>query len=290
WDLLGSLQVMVGLISLAYAVKELGKQAPSYQAALLACAVGCLFMGIFVRRQRRSVQPLLDFTIFRHPGFGVAVLSALVAAIGLMGMELVLTQRLQLVLDMSPLQAGVFILPLSLASFVAGPVAGHWLHRVGSRRMLAGSLLLSATGMGACMALYNATLLPQVMALLVLGAGLGAAMTAASSTIMDKAPAERAGMAASIEEVSYELGGAMGVTLMGSILSAVYAAAMTVPAGLAAPAIVRDSLDEALLVAEGLPAEAAGALIAAAKAAFDQGYVIVMGSCAVLLALTAAVV
>ncbi|MDS1139107.1 MFS transporter [Pusillimonas sp. SM2304] len=290
WDLVGSLQVMVGLIGLAYAIKELGKLAPSYQAALVACAVGCLFIGIFVRRQRRSAQPLLDFTIFLHPGFGVAVLSALVAAIALMGMELVFTQRLQLVLDMSPLEAGLFILPLPLASFVSGPVAGRWLPRVGSRSMLAGSLLVSGAGMAACMALYNASAPLQMTALFVLGAGLGAAMTAASSTIMNNAPAERAGMAASVEEVSYELGGAIGVTLMGSILSAVYSAAMALPAGLAAPAMARDSLDEALLAAENLPVEAASILIAAAKAAFDQGFVIVMGSCALLLAVTAAVV
>ncbi|MGB6103784.1 MAG: MFS transporter [Pusillimonas sp.] len=290
WDLAGSLQVMVGLIGLAYAIKELGKPAPSFQAALLACAAGSLFMFFFVRRQRRSAQPLLEFSIFLHPGFGVAVLSALVAAIALMGMELVFTQRLQLVLDMSPLEAGIFILPLPLASFVSGPLAGRWLPRLGSRRMLTGSLLLSGVGMGACMVLYNASAPMQMAALFVLGAGLGAAMTAASSTIMDNAPPDRAGMAASVEEVSYELGGAIGVTLMGSILSAVYGAAMVPPAGLPASDIVRDSLDEAIRVAESLPTEAASVLVGMAKAAFDQGFVVVMGSCSVLLVATAAVV
>src|SRR5690606_1559273 len=132
---------------------------------------------------------------------------------------------------MSPLEAGIFIIPLPLASFISGPLAGRWLPRIGSRRMLTGRLLLSSLGMGGCMVLYNASPSVQMVALFVLGAGLGAAMTAASSTIMDRAPPERAGMAASVEEVSYELGGAIGVTLMGSILSVVYDAALEPPAG-----------------------------------------------------------
>ncbi|NYT85104.1 MFS transporter [Pollutimonas harenae] len=290
WDLTGSVLVMVGLIGLAYAIKELGKPMPSFQAVLIAGLVGGLFMTWFVRRQRRSIDPMLDFAIFLHPGFGVAVLSALVAAIALMGMELVYTQRLQLVLEMSPLEAGIFIIPLPLASFVSGPLAGRWLPRVGSRKMLTGSLLLSGLGMAGCMSLYNASVPVQMVVLFVLGAGLGAAMTAASSTIMNKAPPDRAGMAASIEEVSYELGGAIGVTLMGSILSVVYDAVLQPPAGLPPDNLVRDSLDEAMRVAEGLSAEAADNLLTLARAAFDQGFVVVMGSCAALLLLTAVTV
>jgi len=290
WDLAGSLLVMVGLIGLAYAIKELGKPVPSFQAMLIAGAIGGLFMALFVRRQLRSDEPMLDFAIFRHPGFGVAVLSALVAAIALMGMELVYMQRLQLVLDMSPLQAGIFILPLPVASFISGPLAGRWLPRIGSRRMLTASLFLSGLGMAGCMLLYDAPAFIQMLVLFVLGIGLGAAMTAASSTIMDRAPPERAGMAASIEEVSYELGGAIGVTLMGSILSVVYDAVLEPPAGLPADNLVRDSLDEALRTAESMSAESAHHLLSLAKAAFDQGYVAVMGSCAILLLLTAGIV
>ncbi|MCC2597239.1 MFS transporter [Pusillimonas sp. MFBS29] len=290
WDMTGSLLVMAGLIGLAYAIKELGKPVPSFQDMLIAAVIGSVFMTLFVRRQRRSTEPMLDFAIFRHPGFGVAVLSALVASIALMGMELVYMQRLQLVLDMSPLEAGIFILPLPLASFISGPLAGRWLPRIGSRKMLTGSLFVSGLGMAGCMLFYDAPMLPQLVILFVLGLGLGAAMTAASSTIMDKAPPDRAGMAASIEEVSYELGGAIGVTLMGSILSAVYDAVLELPADLPAGHLVRDSLDEALRTAETMSPEAAGNLLNLARGAFDQGYAAVMGSCAALLLLVAVTV
>jgi len=290
WDLPGSLQAMTGLIGLAYAIKELGKQDPSLASAAVAFVLGVTFIALFVRRQRASLDPMLDFRIFRAPGFTPAVAAALVAAATLIGMELVFSQWLQLVQGMSPLQAGFFILPLPLASFVAGPVAGHLLPRIGSQRLLFWALLVSGLGMGGYALVYEAAVLAQVAALGVLGAGIGATMTAASSTIMHSAPPERAGMAASVEEVSYELGGAIGVTVMGSLLSAIYTAAMAAaPAG-ATPAVARDSLDEALIVAEKMGGPEGEALVALAKAAFDRGFVAVLAVAAAMLIATAFVV
>jgi len=290
WDLLGSLQAMVGLIGLAYAIKELGKREPSLEAATAAFVLGVAFMVLFVRRQRTRRDPMLDFRIFRTSGFTPAVAAALVAAATLIGMELVFSQWLQLVQGMSPLQAGLFILPLPLASFVAGPIAGHLLPRIGSQRLLSGALLMSGLGMGAYALLYEAAVLAQVAALSALGAGIGATMTAASSTIMHSAPPERAGMAASVEEVSYELGGAIGVTVMGSLLSAIYTASMAVmPLG-SIPAIARDSLDEALIVAEKMAGQEGDGLVALAKEAFDRGFLAVLAASAALLIVTAVVV
>ncbi len=98
--------------------------------------------------------------------------------------------------------------------------------------MLAAGLLISGLGMGSYLLLHNAPTIIQIISLTVIGAGVGSTMTAASSTIMQVAPASKAGMAASIEEVSYELGGATGVTLMGSLLSFAYSATFMLPAGL----------------------------------------------------------
>lgn len=290
WDLWGSILIMVGLISLAYAIKELGKRVPSFEAAALAFIVGGVFMLCFVWHQRRSAQPMVDFAIFRHRGFMAAVASGLVASAALMGLELVLSQRLQLVLGMSPLQTSLFMLPLPLACFVSGPLTGRMLPRIGGQRMLFWGLLVSALGMGAYLVLHNAPLAAQIASLLALGGGLGATMTAASSTIMQSAPADRAGMAASIEEVAFELGAAVGVTLMGSILSAVYTRVMAVPAGIEAPAAVRDGLDEALLAAEGMAAESGTTVLTLAHAAFDQGFVAVLAASVLLLLMTAVVV
>lgn len=290
WDIVGSAQIMVGLIGLAFAIKELGKRAPAFDQALLAFVIGTIFMTIFLRRQRRSAQPMLDLTIFSHPGFTAAVATALISMAALIGMELIFTQRLQLVLGLSPLQAGLFILPLSLASFISGPLTGRYLPRFGSQKLLFWGLILSGIGMGAYLFLHNAGIAVQVVCLLVLGAGLGATMTAAASTIMMSAPAKQAGMAASIEEVSFELGSAIGVTLMGSIHSAIYAFTVMVPAGTPAVVRIQDSLDEALIVAEALPQEQGALVIFLAQEAFDKGFVVVLAACTALLFGTAYVI
>ncbi|NMO18703.1 MFS transporter [Pyxidicoccus fallax] len=288
WDLAGSMQVMLGLAGVVYAIKECGKRAPSWTTALLTFGVGAAFLAMFARRQRRSAHPLVDFTLFRQPTFAAAVAAAVISSAALVGLQLVFSQRLQLVLGLSPLQAGLFTVPLPLASFVAGPLTGRILARVGDARVMATALLCAGLGMGGYLLAHDAPVVLQVASLLVLGAGIGATMTAASSTIMHRAPLERAGMAASIEEVSYELGGALGVTVMGSILSAVYTASLTVPAELALPSVVRDSLDEALLVAEGLPS-ASGLLIRTlARAAFDSAFVAVLATATGLLLAAAA--
>lgn len=279
WDVVGSLQVMVGLVCSAYALKELGKPAPALGVALATGLVGAAFLWIFVRRQRGMLHPLIDFSLFRNRLFCSAVAAAVLTTAALLGMELVLTQRLQLVLDYSPLEAALFILPIPIAAFVAGPLAGWLLPRVGERRLLAVSLLLSGLGAGGYWLGYDGAQALQRLALALLGLGLGAAMTAASSTIMQSAPPDRAGMAASIEEVSYELGGAVGVTVMGSLLSAVYARGL--PDGTSAR--VRDSLDEALAMAQTLPLEAGAQLAELAKGAFDAGFFAVMAGVTALL-------
>ncbi|QLF95118.1 MFS transporter [Pseudomonas sp. ABC1] len=283
WDWRGSLQIMFGLIAVAFAIKELARREASVLGALVALLLGVGLIHWFVRRQRRSHDPMIDFSIFSNRRFSSAVIAALVAAAALIGMELAFTQRLQLVLGMSPLQAGLFMLPLPLGAFVAGPLAGWFLPRVGAERLLVAALLLSGVAMLAYLFGYDAHRGLQVFYLAVLGVGLGAVMTAASSTIMQSVPASRAGMAASIEEVSYELGGAIGVTLMGSVLTAVYGLALVLPQGAELPAMVRDSLDEAMLAAEGLTPESAEALVVAGKQAFDLAFATVLALSAALL-------
>ena len=128
---------------------------------------------------------------------------------------------------------------------------------------------------------YHAPPVVWLAALGVMGFGIGAAMSAASTAVMTSAPEEKAGMAASVEEVSYELGGALGVAVLGSIMSAIYTAALVLPDGLAVTVTARDSLDEALLAAEQLTPEAARGLVDLARAAFDRAFegVIVTASC-----------
>lgn len=134
------------------------------------------------------------------------------------------------------------------------------------------ALLIAALGTMIYVFQFDSGIAGQMIGLALLGAGLGAGMTAASHSIMSYAPPEKAGMAASIEEVAYEVGGASGIAIIGSISGLVYTLAMNIPEGLQVPANVKDSLDEALLVADGLPVQASEALKAAGRLAFDQSF------------------
>ncbi|MEP2185417.1 MFS transporter, partial [Roseibium sp.] len=203
FDFIGSGQVMIGLVGLVYAVKEVSKREPSWLTLGFALVIGVCAMTAFVRRQNSSPSPLIDFALFRNPRFTSGVVAALVASAALIGVELVFSQRLQLVLGLSPLEAGLMILPIPAASFLAGPLTGLTLSRVGAIQILAMALALSGLSMMVYLFTYQGPTALWLSALAVMGFGIGSTMTAASNVIMLSAPEERAGMAASIEEVSF---------------------------------------------------------------------------------------
>ncbi|TKT69386.1 MFS transporter [Aquamicrobium sp. LC103] len=287
WDLAGSVQIMVGLVGIAYAIKTLGMREPDLAAAAVGAVIGLAALVIFVRRQRRSPAPLIDFTLFRDPRISAGVTAALVASIALVGVELVYSQRLQLVLGLSPLEAALLILPIPLAAFIAGPLTGAFLPRLGARTLIWSTLFLSAAGLGTFVLLQGYSQIGQIAALAAFGFGVGATMTAASTAIMANAPVDRAGMAASVEEVSYELGGAIGIAILGSLCAAIYSATMTLPGGTEVPATVLDGIDNALLAAESLDEESAARLIELARGAFDRAFAIVLWIAAAILAISA---
>jgi DHA2 family multidrug resistance protein-like MFS transporter len=289
WDLISSIQSLCALVGIIFAIKEIVKPSPSYGSFVLAAVVGIAALALFIRRQTRATDPLVDFSLFRDARFATGVAAALIASLSMMGVELAITQRLQLVLGLSPLDAGVFILPISLAAFVGSPLAGLGLPRWGGTPILWSALLLAAAGLCGYLMLLDAPGALQMASMAALGLGLGAAMTAASSMIMLSAPSDRAGMAASIEEVSYELGGALGFAILGSVLSAVYTASLVLPASLGASVIAYDGLDQALIVAEGMHGPMADDLRALARAAFDRAFITVIVAATVILVVTACV-
>ncbi|MGW0949100.1 MFS transporter [Streptomyces sp. NPDC002623] len=293
WDFVGSAQVMVGLVGLVYAVKEATKPAPDPTHVVIALTVGAAGLTWFVRRQRRRKHPLLDFTLLRDPRILSGIVAAALAMFATAGVQLILTQRLQLVAGLTPLHAGVLVAAFAAGCLPTGVIAGGLAYRVGPRPLIVGGLLTGAAGVLLTLLLTPGAL-PLVRVhpdhpawvvpgLLVTGAGMGLAMTAASAAIMGNAPAHRAGMAASVEEVSYELGSLSGVAILGSTLGNLYTATVQLPAGV--PDSAKDSLDAALVTAGRLPADQAGSLLDSAHDAFDNGYVLTLAvTAAVLLA------
>ncbi|EEI17923.1 MFS transporter [Corynebacterium lipophiloflavum] len=177
---------------------------------------------LFARRQARLEQPLLTLDIFRNRIFSGGVVAAALALTGLAAVELLTTQRFHIVAGFSPLEAGAIISAIVAASLPSSIIGGMVLHRVGFFPLIVGGLTTAATGtLVAALAVH--TLPVFITAMLFVGAGIGAVGSVASTAIVGSAPPHREGMAASVEEISYELGALTGVALLGTLMSTILA-------------------------------------------------------------------
>ena len=280
-DGLSCVQSMVGMVALAFGIKEFAQPEPNNVLAVAALILGALGLVLFVRRQLRLPFPLVDMRILGTPQIATGILVALVASLTLIGFELALSQRLQLVLEKSPLAAGLFVLPVSLGSFVAGPLAGVVIGRIGVLRVLLAGLLMTVAGLVGYAVLRDGTAMPQILALALCGIGIGSSLTASGSLVIRHVSEERAGMAGSLEGGAFEFGGALGVTLFGSLMTGVYLAVLR---GSEFAAAAGSSLDEAHLAAPDL--EQGPAMLAFAKQAFEASFhAVSLGAAAGLLLL-----
>lgn len=235
WDAISSAQALVGMAAAVLAIKTWAEVDASRILAATATVVAVVTLTIFARRQQRLVtytEPLVDFSIFRNRGFSGGVVAAGVSVFAIVGLQLVITQRYQLVEGFSPLQSGLVVSALAVASLPFALFAGAMLHRVGLLVLIGGGIIAAAVGsVVTVIAATQDSLVLLVVGMVVVGAGLGASMSAAPAAIMGNVPPRRAGMAASLEEVSYEFGGLVGVATMGSLLTLVYSRAVQLPEG-----------------------------------------------------------
>ncbi|MFE7724089.1 MFS transporter [Nocardia rhizosphaerihabitans] len=282
FDALSALLSMLALVPVVYAVKETAAHGPT-AGALLA---GVLAAVLFVRRQRRLTDPMLDLRLFALPRFRVAVFTNLLAVFALAGVLFFGSQYLQLVLGRSPLEAGLLMLP-GLAASVFGSLAAAWLvRRWRAAVVLAGALVVTAAGAAAFLAI-DATTGAEAFVLGFVGIGLGAgvAMTVAADLVVGSAPEERAGAAAAISETAYETGLALGVALLGSTVMAIFRRGLDLsllPDD--AVATASGSLSGAIEVASELPTAVAEEFLSSANQAFVSGiHLTVLGIVAVLL-------
>lgn len=285
-DALASIQIMVGLICVTYAIKEIGKVGGSALVAVSIFMLGIMCLVLFKRRQSRGSSPLIDFGLFKFGAFSCAVAVAMISSAAIVGLEFSVSQYFQLVAGLTALQTGLTILPIPLAAFVAGPTVGILLPHFKAESLLWVSLALASSGVA--LLLYAVTFDQefQTTAFALIGFGLGGSTTAASSTILMAAPTESAGAAASIEEVSFELGSALGITVFGSLLAAMYATAFKLPSDLAAAIHSPGSIDAALLAADSLGKQDAITLLGAAHTAFGYAFNSVLLTAAAVLAAT----
>lgn len=282
WDFVSSVQALVTLVGLVVLIKELVKVDRSDSVLLAAALTTVVTWWVFVRRQRRLPFPLLDLSIFRNAAFASGVLAATVAMFAMGGLQLATTQRFQLVAGFSPLESGLLVAAIAVGSLPSSILGGAFLHVVGLRVLIGGGLGLGAVGVAWTLVAVQHGMGWLLGGLLVTGLGLGAAMSVASTAIIGNVPARRAGMASSVEEVSYEFGSLAAVALLGSLLTTVYTMTVRLPEN--APAQAGRSMTDAL-TAEGTGPE----VLDAAFRAFGNSYTTVMVVCVGVLAVGAVV-
>jgi DHA2 family multidrug resistance protein-like MFS transporter len=288
WDLLSVALSFIGMIGVVYAVKELAAHGASWGIAVAGIG-GLAALCWFVRRQLTLPAPLLDMRLFHHRGFSGAVLADLLTIFGLSGLVFFLSQFLQLVQGRGPLEAGLAELPAAIGAVVAGLIAGLAARRYSVRLVVSGGLGAIGLALAAVTLFHKETGYPLIGAvLLVVGLGAGFAFTVTSDVILSSVPKEQAGSAGAVSETAYELGAALGIALIGSVVTGVYQDFATpegVPSANAAAA--HESLGGAVEAAHGLPTQQASALVSAAQEAFVDGLRLAAGAGAAVLLATA---
>ncbi|GJF22787.1 MULTISPECIES: MFS transporter [Streptomyces] len=280
WDLASVVLSLVGMVGVVYAVKEAAAHGFGW-ATLAAGLLGAAALYGFVRRQLTMPVPLLDMRLFRSRGFSGAVLADLLTILGLSGLVFFLSQYLQLVQGRPPFEAGLAELPAAIGAVVAGLIAGRVARRFSVRAVVSGGLAAVGLALAALTVIGQHTGYPLLgTALLVVGVGAGFSFTVTADVILSSVPKEQAGSASAVSETAYELGAALGIALLGSIVTGVYRD-FTGPAG--TPAAAHESLGGAVQAASELPADTAGALLDAARQSFVDGLTLASGVGAVVL-------
>ena len=283
-DLLSAALSLASVLTVIYGLKDMaehGMNGPAGVAIVAGIALGVWF----VRRQSTLADPLIDLRLFRVPAFSVSVGANLFGVFGAFGLYLLIGQYFQLVLGMTPLEAGLWTAPSGVTFIVGALMAPVLLRRFSPRQVMAGGAVLAAIGF-AVLTLMEAGDLAVLMTGFILFC-LGIAPLGALTTdlIVGSAPPERAGAAAAISETSSEFGGALGIAVLGAIATAWYRGVML---DVALPPVLSEetahaagaSLGAAVSAAASLSAEAGAALLVEARDAFTQALALAAGICA----------
>jgi DHA2 family multidrug resistance protein-like MFS transporter len=267
-----SLGAVLGVI---YGLKQIAQDGFATDAAM-SIAVGVVLGVVFARRQMTLEDPLIDIKLFRVPAFGVSVATNALGGFIAFGTFLYMAQYFQLVLGLSPLEAGLWSLPSSVGVIAGSMLAPKILQSIRPATAAATGLGLIAGGLLLLAQVEASNGLPiLVLGSIVFALGLGPLFVLTTDLIVGSAPPERAGAASAISETGAEFGGALGIAILGTIGTAVYRGEVldAVPAGVppVAADAARDTLGGAIAVANELPADAATALLDAARDAFTQG-------------------
>ncbi|WP_433404907.1 MFS transporter [Streptomyces sp. CA-146814] len=287
-DLASVVLSLVTVLPVIYGIKRLAEHGPGV-VAIGTLLVGLLFGVAFVLRQRKLADPLLDLSLFSNRAFSTALL-VLTLGLGLMGgLYLFITQYLQLVEGLTPMKAGLWLLPAAGALIIASSLTPAVAQRIRPGYVVGGSLFLSVLGYVLITLADSTGGLPLlVIGFVLIYTGISPMMVLGTDLVVGSAPPERAGSAAAMSETGMEFGIALGIAGLGSVVTAVYrediGAALSSDLPASAADTARDTLAGADAVAGELGGPAGAELLDAAREAFTSGLNLASGIAAVIVA------
>ena len=292
-DLVSVAMSLLAILGVVFGLKQLAQDGVSTTPVIVIVA-GLLVGFLFVRRQLSLESPIIDVRLFRIPAFSASLGTYFLGIFVVVGYFLFISQYLQLIRGLSPLNAALWSLPSALGFIVAGIAAPRIIHRFRPSVIMGVGMAVAAVGTAMLLGLSvegEGGLVLIAVASTIISVGLGPVITLATELIVGSAPPEQAGAATGISETSGELGGALGIAILGSIGTAVYRAevADALPPGIPAQITdaAQDTLGGALAIAQTLPGEVAAAVVAAAQVAFVDALHLVAAVAAILAVVTA---
>ena len=277
---------MVAILAVIFGLKVVAQDGLG-AVPVVAVAIGLLVGALWVRRQRRLADPMIDLALFRAPAFSASLAVNFLAIFVAVGYFLFVAQYLQLVAGLSPLEAGIWSLPSAAAFVLASQLAPRIVRLVRPVHVVAGGLALAGIGLLLLANVGTADGLALiVVSSVVISLGLAPVFGLTTELIVGSAPPEKAGAASGISETGSELGGALGLAAFGSIGVWIYRRQVgeQMPSGVPddVVAAARDTLGAAVHAATALPDQVGQAVIEVAQSAFVASLQVVSATAAIL--------
>jgi MFS transporter, DHA2 family, multidrug resistance protein len=294
-DIISATLSLATILFVIYGIKHIAQDGWWQLQSIMFVSIGVALGIVFLHRQRKLEYPLIDLRLFRLPTFNTALVTLLLGVFVAFGVFLFLSQYLQLVLGLSPLEAGIWMLPWALAFVVGSTLTPRIVHKIPPILIIAGGLAVTAAGFGMLIQIDASTSFLYLSTGLVISSlGLAPVFTLTTDLVVGSAPPERAGAASAISETTAELGGALGIAVLGSIGTSIYRTelARTIPAGIPSDAqeAAIESLGGAKNLAEHLPTGLGSMLFDIALDSFIHGLQFTVIISAAVAGITAALV
>jgi EmrB/QacA subfamily drug resistance transporter len=284
-DPVGAVLSIAGLTALLYGIIEAPEQGWTHGTILASFAVGAVVLAAFFAWEAHSDHPMLDLSFFKNPRFTAASGAIAFTFFAMFGSIFLFTQYFQFVLGYSALETGIRLLPWAGTMVILAPNSPRLVERVGTKVVVSGGLVLLSLGLIAMAGLTTSSSYGDIFwRMILMGSGMGLTMAPATESIMGSLPLGKAGVGSAVNDTTRQVGGALGVAIIGSVASSLYASRVidAIPAG-TPPRLadqIENSLGFALRIGDRVPG-----LADAARGAFVHGM-----QAAVLVAAVAAVV